>query len=197
VLGDKADVMGTLEQVEAKATVMTALIEDLLFLAHTDEGRQRRSFSPIDLDEIILGEFHRLEALGNVNVRLGRLDAVRTSGSSRDLARMVRNIGDNAARHARTEVSIGIEAKGNSAVITIANDGPPVPAEDQQRIFDRFTRLDDARSRQPGDGGSGLGLAIAQEVAAAHGGQIVLSSPPNPEYSAAFVITLPITNAES
>jgi signal transduction histidine kinase len=197
VLGDKADVMGTLEQVEAKATVMTALIEDLLFLAHTDEGRQRRSFSPIDLDEIILGEFHRLEALGNVNVRLGRLDAVRTSGSSRDLARMVRNIGDNAARHARTEVSIGIEAKGNSAVITIANDGPPVPAEDQQRIFDRFTRLDDARSRRPGDGGSGLGLAIAQEVAAAHGGQIVLSSLPNPEYSAAFVITLPITNAES
>lgn len=192
-LGDGADAVGTLERVEVQAIRMTALIEDLLFLAHTDEGRQRRSFEQIDLDEIVLGEFHRLEALGNVNVRLGRLDAIRTSGLSRDLARMVRNIGDNAARHARTEVTIAIEAEGKSAVITICNDGPPVPVEDRTRIFDRFTRLDDARSRRTGDGGSGLGLAIAQEIAVAHGGKISVSSLPRRESGVAFVITLPVT----
>ena len=190
--GDKADAPVTLERVEAQAVRMTDLIDDLLFLARTDEGRQRRSFEPIDLDEIVIGEFHRLESLGTVAVRLAGLDAVRTSGSQRDLARMVRNIGDNAARHARTEVSIALKKAGETAVITIANDGPPVRLEDQHRIFDRFTRLDDARSRRAGDGGSGLGLAIAQEIATAHGGQISATSLSDPENGAAFIITLPV-----
>jgi signal transduction histidine kinase len=190
--GERADAVDTFQRVEAQAVRMTALIEDLLFLARTDEGRQRRSFEPIDLDEVVIGEFHRLEAQVTVAVRLARLDAVRTIGSPRDLARMIRNIGDNAARHARTEISIALKAQGDSAVITISNDGPPVPIEDQQRIFDRFTRLDDARSRRTGDGGSGLGLAIAQEIATAHGGQIAASLLPNPQSGAAFVITLPV-----
>jgi len=195
--GETADAVGALEHVGAQAVRMSALIEDLLFLAHTDEGRQRRSFEPLDLDEVVIGEFHRLKALGTVEVRLARLDAVRTSGSPRDLARMVRNIGDNAARHARTGVSIALKAEGDSALITIANDGPPVSVDDQQRIFDRFTRLDGARSRRAGDGGSGLGLAIAQEIAAAHGGQISVSSLPDPRSGAAFVITLPLTKGKA
>ena len=195
--GDKADAADTLERVEAQAVRMTDLIDDLLFLARTDEGRQRQSFEPIDLDEIVIGEFHRLEALGTIAVRLARLDAVRTSGSQRDLARMVRNIGDNAARHARTEVSIALKEVGETAVVTIINDGPPVPIEDQHRIFDRFTRLDDARSRRAGHGGSGLGLAIAQEIATAHGGQISVSSLSDPENGAAFIVALPVRGAVS
>ena len=195
--GDKADAADTLERVEAQAVRMTDLIDDLLFLARTDEGRQRQSFEPIDLDEIVIGEFHRLEALGTIPVRLARLDAVRTSGSQRDLARMVRNIGDNAVRHARTEVSIALKETGETAVITIINDGPPVPIEDQHRIFDRFTRLDDARSRRAGHGGSGLGLAIAQEIAIAHGGQISATSLSDPENGAAFIVALPVRGAVS
>jgi len=72
-----------------------------------------------------------------------------------------------------------------------------VSVDDQQRIFDRFTRLDGARSRRAGDGGSGLGLAIAQEIAAAHGGQISVSSLPDPRSGAAFVITLPLTKGKA
>jgi signal transduction histidine kinase len=196
-LGDEADAVGTLERVEAQAVRMTALIEDLLFLARTDEGRQRRSIEPVDLDEVVIGEVHRLGALGTVAVHLARLDAVRTTGSSRDFARMLRNIGDNAARHARSEVSITLKAEGDGAVITIANDGPPVPVQDRLRIFDRFTRLDDARSRRTGDGGSGLGLAIAQEIAVAHGGHISVSALPERESGAVFVITLPVTTGQS
>jgi signal transduction histidine kinase len=191
---DPADAVATLERVESQAVRMTQLIEDLLFLARTDEGRQRRSFVPLDLDELVIGEFRRLEALNRVAVRLVQLDAVRTTGSPRDLARMIRNIGDNAVRHAGSEVSIGLTNEGESAAITIANDGSPILAEDQLRIFDRFTRLDGARSRRLGAGGSGLGLAIAQEIATAHGGHVSAASLPDLTVGAAFVVTLPVAN---
>ena len=192
---DHADAVDTLERVESQAVRMTDLIEDLLFLARTDEGRQRRSFEPVDLDEVVLGEFHRLEALNTVAVRIVRLDAARTSGSRRDLSRMIRNIGDNAARHAGTEVSIALKVDGESAVITVSNDGPPIPAEDRQRVFDRFTRLDGARSRRNGEGGSGLGLAIAQEIAVAHGGHISALSMRDVTVGVVFIVTIPLGGA--
>lgn len=192
---DHADALDTLERVESQAVRMTDLIEDLLFLARTDEGRQRRSFEPVDLDEVVLGEFHRLEALNTVAVRIVQLDAARTSGSRRDLSRMIRNIGDNAARHAGTEVSIALKVDGESAVITVSNDGPPIPAEDRQRVFDRFTRLDGARSRRNGEGGSGLGLAIAQEIAVAHGGHISALSMRDVTVGVAFIVTIPLGGA--
>jgi signal transduction histidine kinase len=192
---DHADAVDTLERVESQAVRMTDLIEDLLFLARTDEGRQRRSFEPVDLDEVVLEEFHRLEALNTVAVRIVRLDAARTSGSRRDLSRMIRNIGDNAARHAGTEVSIALTVEGASAAITMSNDGPPIPAEDRQRVFDRFTRLDGARSRRNGEGGSGLGLAIAQEIAVAHGGHISALPMRDVTVGVEFIVTIPLGGA--
>ena len=191
---DTVDALETLARVELQALRMSDVIEDLLFLARVDEGGHRQSGENVDLDEIVLNEVRRLEGVASVAVHLVQLDGIRMTGSPRDLARMLRNIGDNAVRHARTSVWFTLTSDGDRAAITIANDGPPIPGEDQRRIFDRFTRLDDARSRRPGDGGSGLGLSIAQEIATAHGGRIVATSPSGPNDHTAFVITLPVTS---
>ena len=193
---EKVNALDALARVESQALRMSVVIEDLLFLARVDEGRHHRSREQVDLDEVVMNEVRRLEAADNTAVRLVRLDGVRTAGTPRDLARMLRNIGDNAVRHARTGVWFTLTSDSGSAVITIANDGPLIPAADQQRIFDRFTRLDDARSRRPGDGGSGLGLAIAQEIATSHGGRIVATSLTGAEDRAAFIITLPLTSPD-
>jgi signal transduction histidine kinase len=189
---DTVDSLDSLARVESQALRMSDIIEDLLFLARVDERGHYRSHEQVDLDEIVVNEVRRLRAAGAIAVRLVRLDGVRTTGSPRDLARMLRNIGDNAARHARTGVWFSLTVEEDTAVLTIANDGPLIPAVDQQRIFDRFTRLDDARSRRPGEGGSGLGLAIAQEIATSHGGRITVTSLTIPESRAAFIVTVPV-----
>ncbi len=188
-----SDALTTLRSVQVQAVRMSSLIDDLLFLAHTDEGRQRDNPEVVDLDEIVIDEFHRMEELGRVTIRLEGVQAVRTLGRRRDLARLVRNIGDNAVRHARSTVSISLTERGGDAVIKIANDGIPIPVKDRLRIFDRFTRLDPARARSAatGDSGSGLGLAIATEIATSHGGRITTESPDS-NNGAIFIVTLPV-----
>ncbi|MEO7148241.1 MAG: HAMP domain-containing sensor histidine kinase, partial [Terrimesophilobacter sp.] len=192
---DTVNASDTLARVELQAIRMSDVIEDLLYLARVDEGGPRESHKQVDLDEVVLNEFRRLETAGQTAVHLVRLDGVRMAGSPRDLARMLRNIGDNAVRHARTGVWFALTSDADNAVITIANDGPPILVADQERIFDRFTRLDEARSRRPGDGGSGLGLSIAQEIAAAHGGNILVASHTVPEDRTSFIVTLPISHS--
>ncbi len=192
----QSDARTTLRSVQVQAVRMSSLIDDLLFLAHTDEGRQRDDLEVVDLDDIVIEEFHRMEGFGRIAVRLVDLHAVRTVGRRRDLARLVRNIGDNAVRHASSTVSISLTEMGGDAVITIANDGTPIPAGDRVRIFDRFTRLDPARARSAtaGDSGSGLGLAIASEIAASHGGRITAESLDSDD-GTAFVFILPVRRA--
>jgi hypothetical protein len=101
--------------------------------------------------------------------------------------RVLRNLVDNARRHARSRVVVTVARHGDAAVIEVSDDGPGVPAADRARVFERFVRLDDARARS--DGGSGLGLAIVAEVVAAHGGTVELADAPGG--GALFRVRLP------
>ncbi|MFE2181191.1 sensor histidine kinase [Streptomyces sp. NPDC059455] len=85
------------------------------------------------------------------------------------LSRAIRNLLDNAVRYAHHHVEVGLDTTENEAVLCVRDDGAGIPPADRDRVFDRFTRLDDARSRDAG--GSGLGLAIVREVATHHGGR--------------------------
>jgi signal transduction histidine kinase len=78
----------------------------------------------------------------------------------------------NAVRHARTGVAVTVERESEAVLLTVADDGPGIPPEDRERVFDRFTRLDNSRARD--DGGAGLGLAIVRELLRLHDGAIVL-----------------------
>jgi signal transduction histidine kinase len=95
---------------------------------------------------------------------------------------VVANLADNAIRHARHRVCLDAAVNGASAVITVTDDGPGIPAEDRDRVFERFTRLDDSRTLDTG--GAGLGLAIVRELVRRHNGTVTLTdamSDPTPE----------------
>jgi signal transduction histidine kinase len=89
---------------------------------------------------------------------------------------VLRNLGDNAARHASARVAFALAERDGTAVLTVDDDGQGIPAPDRRRVLERFVRLDDARARDAG--GSGLGLAIVAELVAAHGGTVGVATSP-------------------
>ena len=150
---------------------MQHLVEDMLLLARLD-GHIPLAQDEVDLDDVVHEEAERLRRHAAVTVHVAPLPALRVHGDGARLAQVVGNLADNAARHAATTVSLSLRLDGDCAVVQVADDGPGVPLENRIRIFDRFTRLDEARARD--SGGSGLGLAISQEIARAHGGSLTL-----------------------
>jgi signal transduction histidine kinase len=99
-------------------------------------------------------------------------------GDPEELRRAVGNLVDNAVRHARTRVEVAAEVDHDQAVISVSDDGPGIPLADRERVFERFTRLDDSRGRS--SGGAGLGLAIVRELVTRAGGTVALSAASSP-----------------
>ncbi|MFN3602559.1 MAG: sensor histidine kinase [Dietzia sp.] len=171
---------------------MRSMVEDLLLLAKNDERGVPLRREDVDLDDIVLSEVGRLRGLGGLDVT-GSVEPARLVGDPDALLRVVRNLVDNARRHAREAVSIGLTvdrpAHGEPrAVITVDDDGEGVPPDQRDTVFDRFARLDADRAR--GTGGSGLGLAIVAEITRSHGGTVRVSD--SPSGGARFVVELPV-----
>lgn len=158
-----------------EAQRMRSLIEDLLLLARADERGWNIRRDDVDLDDVATGEIERLRRETDLAVT-ARVEPVRVSGDPAALARVLRNLLDNAARHASAVVDVDLRCSDGRAVLTIGDDGPGIPAGDRLRVFDRFVRLDEGRSR--GAGGTGLGLAIVAEIVAAHVGQVRIEDRP-------------------
>jgi signal transduction histidine kinase len=152
------------------------LTTDLLLLARLDAG-EPVEHAEVDLGQVAAEEAARMRPRPDVRVDLRIEPGVVVHGSGDQLRRLVANLVDNAVRHARTAVGVRLTAGGGAAELEIEDDGPGIPAERHEAVFDRFTRLDEARDRDAG--GSGLGLAIARDIAAHHGGTLaVVSGPP-------------------
>ena len=164
------------------------IVEAMLLLARLDEGAPR-GLSPVDLDDLVITEVGRLRSTTarDKNVDGTAVSAARVSGDSRLLGQLVRNLADNAARHAAGRVALGVAEVGGKAVLTVDDDGAGVPEAERERVFERFVRLDEARAREAG--GSGLGLAIVRAIARAHGGDVVIGT--SPLGGARFTVTLP------
>ncbi|MGI5239932.1 sensor histidine kinase [Dactylosporangium sp. CA-139066] len=149
---------------------MAALIADLLLLARADESGLRLRRDDVDLDDLVYAERDRTAA-EYPHLRLEtRAAPTRVQGDAQHLQRALRNLLDNAARHAAARVSIELYGNDAHAELIVSDDGPGIPAADRERVFDRFVRLDDARSRD--GGGTGLGLAIARDIVNGHGGTL-------------------------
>lgn len=155
---------------------MERLVADLLLLTRTGEGHGLMPAKPVDIDELVLTEVARLLLRTGVEFEMSHLSGGRTRGHPEHLGRVVRNLVENAARHATSTVVVELRSDGDEVELVVADDGPGIPPEDRQRVFDRFTRLDEGRSRD--HGGFGLGLAIAREVVLAHGGRIWVDDVP-------------------
>lgn len=156
---------------------MAELVDGLLLLARADERGLVPDARDVDLDDLALAEARRLRALApHLTIDATGVSATRVRGDSRMLERALRNLGDNAARHARGRIAIACTVAGGAALLTVDDDGPGIPPADRSRVFERFVRLDDSRARD--SGGSGLGLPIVASIAAAHGGAATVAASP-------------------
>ncbi|MBA2809030.1 HAMP domain-containing protein [Streptomyces sp. KM273126] len=157
------------------------LAADLLLLARLDAG-ERPQDARFDLAKLV-----REEAGGRDRVHLDGVGSAEVAGSRGQLVRVLANLLDNAERHARDRIDVALRTEGTWVVLRVADDGSGVPAEERERIFERFVRLDESRSRD--DGGAGLGLAIARDIAVRHGG--TLRAGEAPQGGALFELRVP------
>ena len=162
------------------------LVDNLLFIA-TSEEKRAPVREVVQLDEILFAEAELLASSDRVRVDLSGVEPTSIDGDPAQLRRLVRNLADNAARHADSTVSLGVAGADGAVVVTIGDDGDGVPAGERDRIFDRFTRLDEARSRDRG--GTGLGLSIVSQIANGHGATVEVGE--SALGGAAFVVTFP------
>jgi signal transduction histidine kinase len=171
---DGLDWAGTARDAHADTLRLARLTEDLLLLARLDGQPLRHK--PTDLAALCESVAARY-ATARVPVRAEAAGACVVTGDQDALARLLVNLLDNAVRHAATRVCVSVREDGGWAVLTVTDDGPGIPPEDAERVFGRFTRLDDARARveaADGEEGAGLGLAIVRSTAQAHGGSVSL-----------------------
>ena len=174
------------EAVLEESARMQRLVEQLLLLTRTEDGAVTRSYQDVDLDDLALAEAGRAGRSG-LAVETAGIGAGRVRGEPTALGQVVRNLVDNATRHADTALAIAVRDTGAGIELTVEDDGQGIPEDQRQRVFDRFVRLDEARARDAG--GSGLGLAIVREIVTAHGGTVVISS--SALGGARFVVRLP------
>ncbi|KND34692.1 sensor histidine kinase [Streptomyces acidiscabies] len=169
---------------------LQALAEDLLLLARMDT-RTAGGGEAVDLAEVA-SRLVEQYPLGGRELAL-RFDGAETAyvlGDADGYERLVRNLVDNAVRHAAHRIQVTVREEDGWVVLAVHDDGPGVPGADAERIFERFVRLDDARSRD--HGGTGLGLAIARDLAQRHGGTLTLAPR---TLGACFLLRLPSAEA--
>jgi two-component system OmpR family sensor kinase len=189
-----------LARVEAEAIRMTALVEDMLLLARLDAGRDLER-ETVDLAELAVDAVADAHAAGPDH--LWQLDVVAddegaddpttlVTGDDHRLRQVLANLLTNARVHtpAGTHIEVGVRREGGAVVVRVDDDGPGIPADLRERLFERFTRGD--ASRNHASGSTGLGLAIANAVVHAHGGTLVCASRPG---RTVFTVTLPAAAA--
>ncbi|KNY04850.1 sensor histidine kinase [Microbacterium sp. GCS4] len=173
------------EVVSDEGLRLQGIVESLLLLARLDEGATSLTES-VDLDDVALSEVRRLRARG-LDVDGSGIQAARVHADPRLMGQLLRNLADNAARHSVGRIAIGVTESAGTVSVTVEDDGHGVPPAERERIFERFVRLDEARSRDAG--GSGLGLAIARGIAGASGGSVTIDD--SRWGGARFVVRLP------
>ncbi|WP_112262676.1 sensor histidine kinase [Lentzea terrae] len=179
-----------LEKLRSEASRMSVLLDDLLLLARLDSAESEPPLRPEETNLAMIAEaaadaFRAVRPSHSLEVDA---DTVTMRADATRLRQVLDNLLTNAAVHtpAGTSVSLRVRSENNWAVVQVSDTGPGIPEADQARIFDRFYRVDNSRTRQRG--GSGLGLAVVQSLVEAHGGTITLTSHPG---STTFTIRLP------
>jgi heavy metal sensor kinase len=175
---------------------LTNLVDTLLRLSHGDTGTVRLSRDAIDLGQLSRDVASSLGILAeerNQRLTVEAADGVSVSADRLVLREAIMNVVDNAIKYSpkASTINIGVRVDGNQALLTVADEGPGIAPEHRERIFDRFFRLDEARSRD--NGGTGLGLAIAKWAVEVNGGHISVEAAA--DGGSVFIIALPTSTA--
>ncbi|MEM9131221.1 MAG: ATP-binding protein [Actinomycetota bacterium] len=187
---DAAAIADTRARVLATLTRLETIVDDLLSLARADAGAEAaRPRSPVDLDELVLGQADRLRRTTTLTIDTSAVSGGQVLGRESDLGRLIDNLTANAQRHTATVIALGVEQADGLVTLTVDDDGPGIAEADRERVFERFTRLDEARSRSAG--GAGLGLAIVAAIVDDHDGTVGIDT--SPQDGARFTVRLPAT----
>ncbi len=176
--------------IDSEARRMSRLVEDLLLLAKADAGRLPLERSLVEIDTLVLEMYKQAHLLSdNVEVRLGTITPARVYGDADRLKQLLLNLVSNGLKYtpAGGSVTLSVMRTDEQVQVSVSDTGIGIPADDLKHIFDRFYRVDKARSRARG--GTGLGLSIAQWIADAHGGQLSVTSVVGE--GSTFTLTLP------
>jgi signal transduction histidine kinase len=177
------------DDVLAQDARMERMTDDLLLLARTGEIAVPLRLGPVNLAELVTAQLSR-EIPGDRRLVTSDVADVTITGDREQLARMLSNLIDNALRHARRQVTIGVAAGASSVEIKVSDDGSGIDRADRDVVFDPFVRLDQHRDRH--QGGAGLGLAIVRQVVLAHHGTIRIT---DNDPGAVFVVRLPLSGS--
>jgi len=164
---------------------LQGLVDQLLELARHDRPDAPPS-RPVDLDELALQHADVLRRTTDLAIDTRRVSGGQVMGSEEALGRMVENLAANAARHARHQVTFTVHEDDGRVEVVVADDGPGIESDQREAVFERFTRLDEARARA----GAGLGLAIVARIVERHGGTVRATAGPGAT-GAAIVVDLP------
>jgi len=170
---------------------LQSLVDDLLTLSRVDAGALPLRRRDCDLDDLVVDAVRRLQGESELDVDVA-VEPVQALADPDRLAQVMRNLLDNASRHATSRVKVTLARSDATAIITVDNDGPPVPEEKRATVFERFVRLDETRDRD--SGGSGLGLAIVADLVHAHSGTVLATES---DGWCRFEVTLPLERVSS
>ena len=191
-LGPSADWSGLINDVLVDVDRLDRLVEDLLTLARLDESGATMHREPVQLDALV-AEVARGYTHARVPV-VATTEPLTVSGDPEALRRVVINLLDNAVRFATQEVQVGISSANRNgramARLTVEDDGPGIPADERERVFDRFYRVQESRSRQ--SGGTGLGLPIVRDIVRNHGGRVRLAGRDDDAPGLRAIVMLPV-----
>jgi heavy metal sensor kinase len=189
----ESDYRETLAIVEQEMARLSRIVDDMFTLARADAGSYPVRRMPMYLDEVLDEVVRALRVLAktrDISISGDSLRPAPFTGDEDLVRRLLLNLVDNAIRYAPsgTVVRVALDRAGDRYAISVSDDGPGIPAEIQPRIFERFYRVDAARTHAS-DGGAGLGLALARWIAQVHGGDVALAA--SSRMGSTFVITLP------
>jgi two-component system OmpR family sensor kinase len=186
----------SLDAIQSEAERMSRLVDDLLLLAQSDAGTLPLARERVELDTLLLEVYREAQVLrGGVVVTIGEIDQAAVMGDRDRLKQLLLNLVSNALKFTPEggRVSLGLSrAAGNWARLVVSDTGAGIPPDELPHIFERFYRVDKARSRA--QGGSGLGLSIAQRIAQVHGGRIEAASDGTNGRGSTFSVWLPLAH---
>lgn len=192
----ESDYRKSLEMISQESTYMSSVIGKLLFLARSEAGKEPLHFEDMDIKELIIELSANIEALAeekSINLEVDAQESLIINGDRVKLRQLFINILENAIRYTpdNGSISISLSRKDIYALVKISDTGMGIPKEHLSHIFERFYRVDKARSRA--EGGVGLGLAISKYIAESHGGKIEVESQEGK--GTTFYITIPLKKA--
>lgn len=167
---------------------LTAMVDDLLVLSVLDADRPLRH-DRVDLDDIVFDVLASSPRPGSLTIDIDGVTPTRIVADGGQIRRLVRNLVDNANRHADSTVTVSLTADGDLARLVVDDDGPGIDPDSSSVIFERFGRTSTSRARE--EGGTGLGLAIAARIVEGHGGAIEVGR--SEAGGARFTVLLPVS----